>query len=155
MPKNLHKDDDDLDLIDLNDNKYNNDKEESEKIDTVNNLDESQNEKKSHNTRLINKNNSKRAKDDNLSANHSKNAHDKKSKDPNSQTGDSALLSNDEESDSKFFVVRVAGGQESMIASTLQSRLHSKKIEGIYSVLFLENFKGYVIFFHSDSHQDY
>lgn len=46
MPKNLHKDDDDLDLIDLNDNKYNNDKEESEKIDTVNNLDESQNEKK-------------------------------------------------------------------------------------------------------------
>ena len=33
MPKNLHKDDDDLDLIDLNDNKYNNDKEESEKIE--------------------------------------------------------------------------------------------------------------------------
>jgi transcriptional antiterminator NusG len=129
----------------LNDNKYNNDKEESEKIDTVNNLDESQIEKKSNNSRLINKDNSKRVKDDNLSTNQSENAHDKKSKDPDSQTGDSALLSNDEESDSKFFVVRVAGGQESMIASTLQSRLHSKKIEGIYSVLFLENFKGYVI----------
>ena len=145
MPENLHKDDDDLDLIDLNDNKYNNDNEESEKIDTVNDFDEGQNEKKSNNTRLINKDNAKRAKDGNLSANESKNSPNKKSKDPNSQTGDSALLSNDEESDSKFFVVRVAGGQESMIASMLQSRLHSKKIEGIYSVLFLENFKGYVI----------
>lgn len=47
--------------------------------------------------------------------------------------------------DSKFFVVRVSGGQESLIASTLYSRLLSKKIEGIYSILFLDNFKGYVI----------
>src|SRR5919107_5003728 len=47
--------------------------------------------------------------------------------------------------DSKFFVVRVSGGQESLIASTLYSRLSSKKVEGIYSVLFLDNFKGYVI----------
>ena len=39
MPKNLHKDDDDLDLIDLHDDKYNNDNNESEKIDTVNDLD--------------------------------------------------------------------------------------------------------------------
>src|SRR5919112_4940000 len=52
---------------------------------------------------------------------------------------------NDEDLDSKFFVVRVSGGQESLIASMLQSRLSSKKIEGIYSILFLENFKGYVI----------
>lgn len=51
----------------------------------------------------------------------------------------------DEDSDSKFFVVRVSGGQESLIASTLYSRLSSKKIEGIYSILFLDNFKGYVI----------
>jgi transcription termination/antitermination protein NusG len=145
MPKNLHKDDDDLDLIDLNDNKYNNDNKESEKIDPVNDLDGGKNEKKISNTRLVNKDNTKRAKDNDLSANESKNAQDKKSKDPDSQTGDSGLLSNDDESDSKFFVVRVAGGQESMIASMLQSRLHSKKIEGIYSVLFLENFKGYVI----------
>jgi transcription termination/antitermination protein NusG len=49
------------------------------------------------------------------------------------------------DSDSKFFVVRVSGGQESLIASTLYSRLSSKKIEGIYSILFLDNFKGYVI----------
>lgn len=56
--------------------------------------------------------------------------------------------SEDEEEDgldSKFFVVRVSGGQESLIAATLYSRLSSKKIEGIYSILFLDNFKGYVI----------
>ena len=51
----------------------------------------------------------------------------------------------DDDLDSKFFVVRVSGGQESLIASMLQSRLSSKKIEGIYSILFLESFKGYVI----------
>lgn len=51
----------------------------------------------------------------------------------------------EDDSDSKFFVVRVSGGQESLIASTLYSRLSSKKIEGIYSILFLDNFKGYVI----------
>ena len=51
----------------------------------------------------------------------------------------------EEDLDSKFFVVRVSGGQESLIASTLYSKLSSKKIEGIYSILFLDNFKGYVI----------
>lgn len=51
----------------------------------------------------------------------------------------------EEDLDSKFFVVRVSGGQESLIASMLQSRLTSKKIEGIYSILFLDHFKGYVI----------
>jgi transcriptional antiterminator NusG len=53
--------------------------------------------------------------------------------------------SEEDDLDSKFFVVRVSGGQESLIASTLYSRLSSKKIEGIYSILFLDNFKGYVI----------
>jgi len=53
-----------------------------------------------------------------------------------------AVLDDD---DSKFFVVRVAGGQENMIASMLQTRLNTKKIDGIYSVLFLDSFKGYVI----------
>jgi len=145
MPKNLNKDDDDLDLIGLNDNKHNNDDNESDKIESVKNLDKGQHEKKSIKTKSINKNNTKRAKDVNLSAKESGNASEKESEDSDSQDGDSSLLSNDEDSDSKFFVVRVAGGQESMIASMLQSRLHSKKIEGIYSVLFLENFKGYVI----------
>jgi len=139
MPKNLHKVDDDLDLIDLKDNN------ESEKINTFNDLDKGQHEKKSIKIKSTNKDNTKRSKDDNLGAKESKNTREKGSKDSDSQTEDTNLLSNEEEGDSKFFVVRVAGGQESMIASMLQTRLHSKKIEGIYSVLFLENFKGYVI----------
>ena len=139
MPKNLHKVDDDLDLIDLNDNN------ESEKINTFNDLDKGQHEKKSIKSKSTNKDDTKRSKDYNLGAKESKNTREKGSKDSDSQTEDTTLLSNEEEGDSKFFVVRVAGGQESMIASMLQTRLHSKKIEGIYSVLFLENFKGYVI----------
>jgi len=145
MPKNLHKDDDDLDLIDLNDDNYNNDGNESNKIDTVDDLDKGLHKKKSIKTKTINNNNIKRGKDDNLDSRESKIAHEKASGDSDSQTGDTTLLSDEEDDDSKFFVVRVAGGQESMIASMLQTRLHSKKIEGIYSVLFLENFKGYVI----------
>ena len=145
MPKNLHKDDDDLDLIDLNDDKYSNDNNKSDKIDIDTDLDDSQHKKKSTKAKLIGNNSTKRTKDDNLDAKEFKNVSEKGSKEPDNQTGDTALLSNEEDDDSKFFVVRVAGGQESMIASMLQSRLHSKKIEGIYSVLFLENFKGYVI----------
>ena|SRR6188508_1582117 len=145
MPKNLHKDDDDLDLIDLNDDKYSNDNNKSDKIDTDTDIVDSQHKKKSTKAKLIGNNSTKRTKDDNLDAKEFKNVSEKGSKEPDNQTGDTALLSNEEDDDSKFFVVRVAGGQESMIASMLQTRLHSKKIEGIYSVLFLENFKGYVI----------
>ena len=118
---------------------------ESEKIDTVNALDNGQRKKKSIKTNSTNNNNTKRTKDDKLDTKESKNANENGSRDSDNQTGDTTLLSSEEDDDSKFYVVRVAGGQESMIASMLQSRLHSKKIEGIYSVLFLENFKGYVI----------
>ena len=147
MPKNLRKDDDDLDLIDLNDDKYsnNNDNDNSDKIDTDNDLDNSQYKKKSIKTKSINNSNTKRLKDDNLAAKESRNASEKELNNSDNQNRDAALLSTEDDDDSKFFVVRVAGGQESMIASMLQSRLNSKKIEGIYSVLFLENFKGYVI----------
>jgi transcription elongation factor SPT5 len=147
MPKNLRKDDDDLDLIDLNDDKYsnNNDNDNSDKIDTDNDLDNSQYKKKSIKTKSINNSNTKRLKDDNLAAKESRNASEKELNNSDNQNRDAALLSTRDDDDSKFFVVRVAGGQESMIASMLQSRLNSKKIEGIYSVLFLENFKGYVI----------
>lgn len=62
---------------------------------------------------------------------------------PSDLSSENVLDENDD--DSKFFVVRVAGGQENMIASMLQTRLNTKKIEGIYSVLFLDSFKGYVI----------
>jgi transcription elongation factor SPT5 len=145
MPKNLRKDDDDLDLIDLNDDKYSNDNDNSDKIDTVSDLDNSQHKKKSIKTKSIINNNTKGLKDDNLDAEGSRNTSEKESNDSDNQNGDATLLSKEDDDDSKFFVVRVAGGQESMIASMLQSRLNSKKIAGIYSVLFLENFKGYVI----------
>lgn len=56
-----------------------------------------------------------------------------------------STTTDDDEEESKFFVVRISGGQESLIASMLQTKLNSKKIDGIYSILFLENFKGYVI----------
>lgn len=68
---------------------------------------------------------------------------------------DSENLLSESDDDSKFFVVRVGGGQESMIASMLQTRLNTKKIEGIYSVLFLENFKGYMIVEAVDSNVAY
>ncbi|HKU83747.1 MAG TPA: transcription elongation factor Spt5 [Candidatus Nitrosocosmicus sp.] len=151
MPKNLRKDDDDLDLdlIDFNDDKYSNDNDNdndnSDKIDTDNDLDNSQYKKKFIKTKSTNNSNTKRLKDDNLAAKESRNASEKESNDSDNQNRDAALLSTEDDDDSKFFVVRVAGGQESMIASMLQTRLNSKKIEGIYSVLFLENFKGYVI----------
>jgi transcription termination/antitermination protein NusG len=57
--------------------------------------------------------------------------------------------------DSKFFVVRVSGGQESLIASMLHSKLSTKKVEGIYSILFLDHFKGYVIVEAVDSNMAY
>ncbi len=144
MPKNLRKDDDDLDVMDLNDDNYS-DNNNSDNIDSNHDLDTSQHKKKSIKTKSINNNNTKMPKDDNLDAKESSNATEKGSIDSDHTTGNTTLLSNEENDDSKFFVVRVAGGQESMIASMLQSRLNSKKIEGIYSVLFLENFKGYVI----------
>jgi transcription termination/antitermination protein NusG len=87
---------------------------------------------------------------------------DKKSSEMNSKNtsligekkGLNSDIENEEEendSDSKFFVVRVSGGQESLIASMLQSRLSTKKIDGIYSILFLDAFKGYVIVESMDS----
>src|SRR4051794_4951205 len=72
-----------------------------------------------------------------------------------SQEGKAISDSEKDDFDSKFFVVRVSGGQESLIASTLQSKLSTKKVEGIYSILFLEHFKGYVIVEAVDSNLAY
>ena len=72
-----------------------------------------------------------------------------------SQEGKAMSDSEKDDFDSKFFVVRVSGGQESLIASTLQSKLSTKKVEGIYSILFLEHFKGYVIVEAVDSNMAY
>jgi transcriptional antiterminator NusG len=76
-------------------------------------------------------------------------------KDNISVPGENEDENGENEIDSKFFVVRVSGGQESLIASTLQTKLVSKEITGIFSVIFLDNFKGYVIVEALDSHAAY
>ncbi len=47
-------------------------------------------------------------------------------------------------SDSRFYAIRTTGGQERVVANVLQNKIRSKNI-GIYSILLLENFKGYII----------
>jgi transcription termination/antitermination protein NusG len=47
-------------------------------------------------------------------------------------------------SESKFYAIRTTGGQERVVANVLQNKIKSKNI-GIYSILLLENFKGYII----------
>ena len=49
-----------------------------------------------------------------------------------------------QDSDSKFFAIRITGGQENVVANILQNKINSKRIS-LRSILILENFKGYVI----------
>lgn len=56
--------------------------------------------------------------------------------------------------DSKFFAIRTTGGQENIVANMIQNRVNSKKI-GIYSILILDNFKGYIIVEAPDSNIAY
>jgi len=56
--------------------------------------------------------------------------------------------------DSKFFAIRTTGGQENIVANTIQNRINAKKI-GIHSILILENFKGYIIVEAPDSNIAY
>lgn len=56
--------------------------------------------------------------------------------------------------DSKFFAIRITGGQENVVANILQNRINSKRI-GLRSILILENFKGYVIVEAPDSNIAY
>lgn len=56
--------------------------------------------------------------------------------------------------DSKFFAIRTTGGQENIVANIIQNRINAKKI-GIYSILILENFKGYIIVEAPDSNIAY
>ena len=46
--------------------------------------------------------------------------------------------------DSKFYAIRITGGQEQVVANILQNKINTKKIK-ILSILLLENFKGYII----------
>ncbi len=153
MPKKLTDGDGDLELMDIdsentdsdiNDNTNDNDIDVDINSDGVN-PEKFPNNKNEHKAILISKEGTKKNK---------KNKQDeKKSSDNYIENGSSKInpnknvVSNMEEDDldSKFFVVRVSGGQESLIASMLHTRLTSKKIEGIYSILFLDDFKGYVV----------
>ena len=46
--------------------------------------------------------------------------------------------------DSKFFAIRITGGQEKVVANILQNKINTKKIK-VLSILVLDNFKGYII----------
>src|SRR5688500_17859449 len=59
-----------------------------------------------------------------------------------------------QDSDFKFFAIRITGGQENVVANILQNKINSKKIS-LRSILILENFKGYVIVEAPDSNIAY
>ena len=67
---------------------------------------------------------------------------------------DSISLVDKPKIDSKFFAIRTTGGQERMVASTLQTRITTKKV-GIRSILVLDSFKGYIIVEAPDSNVAY
>ena len=158
MPKKLTDDDDvDIKLLDVDSDNVDEDNDDDDKSVNDNDIDadigiadishgNNSKNKINHKTISISQEESRKGK---------KNKQDdkKKSGKEDIESESSGIEKNNKVStgidddglDSKFFVVRVSGGQESLIASMLQSRLYSKKIEGIYSILFLENFKGYVI----------
>ncbi|GIU71430.1 MAG: transcription elongation factor Spt5 [Candidatus Nitrosocaldaceae archaeon] len=46
--------------------------------------------------------------------------------------------------DSKFFAIRTTGGQEHVVARLVENRL-AKRNPGLYSILVLENLKGYIV----------
>jgi transcription elongation factor SPT5 len=52
--------------------------------------------------------------------------------------------------ESKFFAIRTTGGQERVVANILQNKINAKKL-GIYSILVLDSFKGYIIIEAPDS----
>lgn len=144
MPKKLTDGDGDLDLMDIDSDNT------DVVVDDVDNEDDalgvntdklSQNKNKNKSKSLsILKEDTKKGKKNNKQENQKLVKGDIESESSHSEEEEE-----EDGLDSKFFVVRVSGGQESLIASTLYSRLSSKKIEGIYSILFLDNFKGYVI----------
>lgn len=153
MPKDLKYDDDDIDFEDYN-------KDVDDKNSTID-ADVESDTKEDSDTLGINRSKKTQPKKNTVN---NKSASNQKRTDSNDQNSVPAEISTEEhpngtvsnsatavlddddnDDDSKFFVVRVAGGQENMIASMLQTRLNTKKIDGIFSVLFLDSFKGYVI----------
>src|SRR5262245_2008547 len=61
--------------------------------------------------------------------------------DPNDKTNERATES---VTKSKFFAIRITGGQERVVANILHTKITTKRLK-IFSILALENFKGYII----------
>ncbi len=142
MPKKLTDGDGDLDLMDI----------DSDNTDVVVDDIDNDDDALGVNTDKLSQNKNKSKSLSILQEDTKKGKKNKKQENQKLVTGDIESKSSHSEEeeeedglDSKFFVVRVSGGQESLIASTVYSKLSSKKIEGVYSILFLDNFKGYVI----------
>ena len=159
MPKDLQYDDEDLDIADLQNEVASDDDSSTDENDSnQENFNQFKIEKKQSKTKNGTDNiktNTKLRRKDNTSHVDENSDYKKNSQETIRLENDSENLLSETDDDSKFFVVRVAGGQESMIASMLQTRLNTKKIGGVYSVLFLENFKGYVIVEAVDSNVAY
>ncbi len=146
MPKKLAEDDAGLDLLDIDTN----DDNIGNNIDT----DEDDNNNKKGDVNSKKQSIKKNKKNTNsMIGNEIKNGKGIRQVDEefgsNDEAGISEMKKEDyiesDDLDSKFFVVRVSGGQENLIASMLYAKITSKKIGGIYSIMFLDNFKGYVI----------
>jgi len=159
MPKDLQYDDEDLDIADSNNEVEVDDKsligENDSDQENLNRLKIEKRHSPTKNDTGSNRTDAKLSRKDKTSHVDGNSDHKGNSQEAINLENDSEDLLSDKDDDSKFFVVRVAGGQESMIASMLQTRLNAKKIDGIYSVLFLENFKGYVIVEAVDSNVAY
>jgi transcriptional antiterminator NusG len=154
MPKKLTDGDGDLDLMDIDSDNtevdvddVDKDNDEDDIVHGVNpdRLSQNKNKNKSKSISVLQEDTKKGKK--NKQENQKLVEGDIKSATSHSEEKNRLVSSSDDDDDldSKFFVVRVSGGQESLIASTVYSRLSSKKIDGVYSILFLDNFKGYVI----------
>jgi transcription termination/antitermination protein NusG len=50
----------------------------------------------------------------------------------------------EDDTNTKFFAIRITGGQERVVANILHTKITTKKLK-IFSILALENFKGYII----------
>ena len=67
-----------------------------------------------------------------------------KSEGTETNTENSQIQPDSQESDSKFFAIRTTGGQEHIVVNIAQNRINSKKIP-VRSILLLDSFKGYII----------
>lgn len=160
MPKDLRYDDDDIDFEDYD--RDVNDKNDRKNLDIESDVQQDSNtlgterskkNPKKNTENYISRSNHKRAHLNNQNNVSNNSLREEDQDEAVSDTSAAVLDENDD--DSKFFVVRVSGGQENMIASMLQTRLNTKKIDGIFSVLFLDSFKGYVIVEAIDSNVAY